>query len=93
MIKLIKSSFYHEAETKRALADFVLNQDVLSMSEQCRAFEMAFAEKQERAHAVFVTNGSAANLLLIQALLNQGRVRGGRVSASPPSLGRPTSCR
>ncbi|SFG43263.1 DegT/DnrJ/EryC1/StrS family aminotransferase [Streptomyces mirabilis] len=83
MIKLIKSSFYREAETKRALADFVLNQDVLSMSEQCRAFETAFAAKQERAYAVFVTNGSAANLLLIQALLNQARLqRGARVGFS-----------
>lgn len=80
MIKLIKSSFHREAETKRALAEFVLSQDVLSMSEQCRAFETAFAEKQERTYAVFVANGSVANLLLIQALLNQGRLRrGGRV--------------
>lgn len=82
-IKLIKSSFHHEEETKQALADFVLRQDVLSMNEQCHAFESAFAEKQERAHAVFVTSGSVADLLLIQALLNQGRLRrGDRVGCS-----------
>ncbi|MFF4549934.1 DegT/DnrJ/EryC1/StrS family aminotransferase [Streptomyces sp. NPDC001435] len=77
MIKLIKSSFHREADTKRALADFILSHDVFSMTEQCAAFETAFAAKQERAHAVFVANGSAANLLLIQALLNQGRLRRG----------------
>jgi CDP-6-deoxy-D-xylo-4-hexulose-3-dehydrase len=83
MIKLIKSSFYREAETKRALAEFVLSQDILSMNEQCRAFEKAFAAKQERRYAVFVANGSVANLLLIQALLNSGRLqRGGRIGFS-----------
>lgn len=83
MIKLIKSSFHREAETKRALADFVLGRDVLSMNEQCRMFEAAFAAKQKRTYAVFVSNGSVANLLLIQALLNQGRLRrGARVGFS-----------
>ncbi|MDU8997259.1 MULTISPECIES: DegT/DnrJ/EryC1/StrS aminotransferase family protein [Streptomyces] len=83
MIKLIKSSFHHESETKRALADFVLRQDVLSMNEQCRAFEEAFAARQECRHAVFVGNGSVANLLLVQTLLNQGRLRrGDRVGVS-----------
>ncbi|MEU2154386.1 DegT/DnrJ/EryC1/StrS aminotransferase family protein [Streptomyces sp. NPDC019396] len=83
MIKLVKSSFYRESETKRALAEFVLSQDILSMNAQCRAFETAFAARQERRFAVFVTNGSVANLLLLQALLNQGRLtRGARVGFS-----------
>lgn len=77
MIKLIKSSFYHEAETKQALADFILNQDILSMNAQCRQFEEAFAAKQQRKHAVYVSNGSVANLLLVQALLNLGRLQKG----------------
>jgi CDP-6-deoxy-D-xylo-4-hexulose-3-dehydrase len=42
------------------------------MGEQCRNFELAFAEKQECAEAVFVGSGSAANLVLVQALLNLG---------------------
>jgi CDP-6-deoxy-D-xylo-4-hexulose-3-dehydrase len=77
MIKLIKSSFYHEAETKRALTEFILSEDILSMNKECRKFEEAFAAKQERKYAVFVSNGSVANLLLIQALLNLGRLNKG----------------
>ncbi|MFI9649181.1 DegT/DnrJ/EryC1/StrS family aminotransferase [Streptomyces sp. NPDC052040] len=77
MIKLIKSTFHREAETRRALAEFVLRADMLSMGEQCRTFEQAFALRQGRRHAVFVGNGSVANLLLVQALLNEGRLRRG----------------
>lgn len=72
MIKLIKSSFYHEAETKKLLSDFILNEEILSMNKECKAFETSFAKKQGRKHAVYVSNGSVANLLLIQSLLNTG---------------------
>lgn len=72
MIKLIKSSFYNEAETKKALAEFILNEEILSMNKECKKFEESFAAKQGRKHAVYVSNGSVANLLLIQALLNLG---------------------
>lgn len=77
MIKLIKSSFYHEAETKQALAEFILNEEILSMNKECRKFEESFAAKQGRKHAVYVSNGSVANLLLIQSLLNLGRFQKG----------------
>lgn len=77
MIKLIKSSFYHETETKKALADFILHEDILSMNKECRTFEEAFAAKQGRKHAVYVSNGSVANLLLIQSLLNAGQLKKG----------------
>jgi CDP-6-deoxy-D-xylo-4-hexulose-3-dehydrase len=77
MIKLIKSSFYHEAETKQALAEFILNEEILSMNKECRKFEESFAAKQGRKHAVYVSNGSVANLLLIQSLLNLGRFKKG----------------
>ena len=72
MMRLVKSSFYRERETKEALVRFLLHADVLSMHEQCRQFEERFAARQERAYAVFVSSGSAANLLLVQALLNIG---------------------
>lgn len=72
MIKLVKSSFYHEKETKQALADFILNEDILSMNKECAKFEASFAKKQGRKHAVYVSNGSVADFLLIQSLLNQG---------------------
>jgi CDP-6-deoxy-D-xylo-4-hexulose-3-dehydrase len=77
VIKLIKSSFYHEAETKKALADFILNEEILSMNKECKKFETSFAEKQSRKHAVYVSNGSVANLLLIQSMLNLGRFKRG----------------
>lgn len=77
MIKLIKSSFYHETETKKALAEFILSEDILSMNKQCQQFEETFATKQERKHAVYVSNGSVANLLLVQALLNVGTLKKG----------------
>lgn len=77
MIKLIKSSFYHEKETKQALAKFILEEEILSMNRQCKMFEKAFAAKQGCKHAVYVSNGSVANLLLIQALLNSGKLKKG----------------
>src|SRR5262245_48307770 len=77
MIPLVKDTFYHDVETRRALADFIMNATVLSMSTECRRLEESFAAKQERRHAVFVSSGSAANLILIQALLNLGRLRRG----------------
>jgi CDP-6-deoxy-D-xylo-4-hexulose-3-dehydrase len=77
MIKLIKSSFYHETETKQALADFILKEDILSMNKECRKFEESFAAKQGRKHAVYVSNGSVANLLLIQSMLNLGHFKKG----------------
>ncbi|HMS25105.1 MAG TPA: DegT/DnrJ/EryC1/StrS family aminotransferase [Acidimicrobiia bacterium] len=72
MIRLIKSTFIHEQETKEALAEFILNESILSMGEQCRKFEIAFAAKQQTKHAVYVGNGSVANLLLIQSMMNTG---------------------
>ena len=77
MINLIKSSFYNETETKKSLADFILSTDIFSMNVQCKTFEESFALKQERKYAVFVNNGSVANLLLIQALLNNGTLKKG----------------
>ena len=77
VIKLVRSSFYHELETKRALAEFVLNSEIFSMSTQCREFEQAFAAKQGRKHAVYVANGSVANLLLIQSMMSLGHFRPG----------------
>lgn len=83
MIKLAKSSFYNEAETKRKLADFILSADRLSMGKETERFETAFAKKQKRKFAVFVNSGSSANLALLQALLNIGMLkRGDRIGVS-----------
>jgi len=77
MIKLIKSSFYKEKDTRKALSDFVLSAENMSMDKECAKFEEGFAKKQGRKYAVFVNSGSSANLALIQALLNLGELKKG----------------
>lgn len=77
MIRLMKSTFHNEVATKRALAEFILDAKILSMGRQCGRFESSFAAWQQRRRAVFVASGSAANLVLLQALLNVGRLRRG----------------
>lgn len=77
MIKLIKSSFYKEQETKAALADFIMTAEIFSMGKQCKEYEQSFAKKQSRKHGVFVSSGSMANLVLLQALLNKGLIKTG----------------
>lgn len=79
MIKLQKSTFFKEKETKESLCEFITRASVLSMGEECKKFELVFAEKQNRSHAVFVNSGSSANLLLIQAFLNSGRLKKGDI--------------
>lgn len=76
-IPLVAGSFYREAETQAALAAFVSSAKRFSMGAECEAFETAFAKFQERKYAVFVSNGSMANLVLLQSLLNAGRLKKG----------------
>jgi len=83
MIRLVKSTFYKERDTKRKLVDFILKSDLLSMGKETEKFEKNFAKKQERKYAVFVNSGSTANLVLLQALVNLGRLkRGDKVGVS-----------
>lgn len=77
MIKLIKSTFYNEQETKDALCDFIKRSDKLSIGKECGKFEKSFALYQERKRCVVVNSGSSANLALIQALLNLGKIKKG----------------
>ncbi len=76
-IPLIKHTFFEEEATKRALNTFISGAKMLSFGVQCQAFETAFAKYQKRSHCVFVNSGSSANLALIQALLNLGRLKPG----------------
>lgn len=79
----MKSTFLDEQRTKQRLAEFIIQAKQLSMGEECKAYEKAFAAKQGRKHAIFVSSGSAANLGLLQALLNTGKLkRGDRVGFS-----------
>lgn len=74
VIKLIKSTFYNEANTARQLSAFVREAPQLSFGPRCEEFERMFAAYQGRRHCVFVNSGSSANLALIQALRNVGRL-------------------
>ena len=71
-ISLIKSTFYNEEDTKRKLCDFIMDAKILSMKTECEKFEQNFSKKQGRKYSVYVCNGSCANMLLIQSLLNMG---------------------
>lgn len=83
MISLIKSTFYNEKDTKKKLCKFIVKADKLSIGNECRKFEQKFSTYQGRKHCLFVNSGSSANLALIQALLNLGRIkRGDRVGFS-----------
>jgi CDP-6-deoxy-D-xylo-4-hexulose-3-dehydrase len=76
-IKLMKSSFYKEWETKEKLCKFIQKTNILSMGEKCREFEKQFAHYQGRKFCVIFNSGSSANLALIQALLSIGLIEKG----------------
>ncbi|MBI5613913.1 DegT/DnrJ/EryC1/StrS family aminotransferase [Candidatus Gottesmanbacteria bacterium] len=83
MIKLIKSTFYKEIETKNKLVSFIKRAKQLSFGPECEMFEKRFAMWQGREHSVMLNSGSSANLAIIQALLNLGRIkRGDKVAFS-----------
>jgi len=77
MIPLVKSTFYKEKETKNKLIQFIKTSDKLSFGSECEKFEKNFAKWQKRKYCIFVNSGSSANLALIQALLNIGKVKQG----------------
>lgn len=77
MIKLIKSTFYNEQDTKEKLLSFISSAEMLSFGPQCDEFEKRFAKWQGRKYCTFVNSGSSANLAIIQALLNLGRIEKG----------------
>lgn len=77
MIKLIKSTFYKEQKTKNALCKFIKKSEKLSIGKECANFEKSFANYQGRKYCVLVNSGSSANLALIQALLNLGKIKRG----------------
>ena len=82
-INLIKSSFYNEKETKEKLCSFIMDAKKLSMGEECKKFEKKFSKFQNRKYSIFVTSGGAANLILIQSLMNMGKIKKGtRVGVS-----------
>ena len=77
MIPLMKTAFHRDLESRRELAEFILETSRLSMDQQCFQFENGFAEYQGRASAVLFNSGGSANLALLQALKNLGRLNDG----------------
>jgi CDP-4-dehydro-6-deoxyglucose reductase, E1 len=77
MIKLIKSTFYKEKETKRALCDFIDSSEQLSIGKMCGEFEEKFSKWQGRKYSVMFNSGSSANLALIQVLINLKKIKPG----------------
>ena len=77
VIKLMKSTFYNENETKKKLCDFIISSKQLSMGEKCLEFEKRFSEYQRRKYSVFFNSGSSANFALINALVNLRLIKSG----------------
>lgn len=76
-VPLVKTTMINDADARRRLASFIIHADKLSMGEYCLAFEKAFAKKQKRTYAVLFNSGGSANLAMLQALKNLGRLRQG----------------
>ncbi len=76
-IKLIKSTFYKERDTKKKLTSFITSAKQLSFGPECENFERNFSHYQGRKHTVFLNSGSSANLAIIQSLINLNRVKPG----------------
>ena len=90
MIKLIKSSFMNEQATKDKLCAFIQEAQQLSIGKYCKQFEEMFAVWQWSKYCVFFNSGRSANLALIQAMINLGKLnKGDKVAFS--SLTRATN--
>jgi len=76
-VPLMRYAFIEEKATREELARFILEAPRLSMGEQCLAFENAFGLYQGRDRAVLFNSGGSANLALLQALKNLGRLKEG----------------
>lgn len=76
-VPLMKNAFINEKDARKALSKFILTAPRLSMDAQCAAFEKAFAKKQGRKYAVLFNSGGSANLAMIQALKNLGKLKDG----------------
>ncbi|HEU4888118.1 MAG TPA: DegT/DnrJ/EryC1/StrS aminotransferase family protein [Thermoanaerobaculia bacterium] len=70
----MKNAFLEEQTTKRELSEFIMNARRLSMDMKCLEFERAFADYQGSQEAVLFNSGGSANLAMLQALRNLGRL-------------------
>ena len=77
MVKLMSNTFYKEKVIKEKLIDFISQAEILSMNINCKKFENDFSTFHQRKFSVLVNSGSSANLVLLQSLLNLGRLKKG----------------
>jgi CDP-6-deoxy-D-xylo-4-hexulose-3-dehydrase len=77
MIPLMKNAFLNEHATKQALADFIIKTQKFSMGEECHKFEGKFSNFQKRSESILFNSGGSANLALLQALKNLGKLNSG----------------
>jgi CDP-4-dehydro-6-deoxyglucose reductase, E1 len=77
MIPLMKNAFLNEVETKKALAEFIFRANKLSMDVECVAFENKFSKFQGRKESILFNSGGSANLAMLQALKNMGKLKDG----------------
>lgn len=77
MIPLMKNAFLNEFETKKALSEFIIHASRLSMDTECVKFEQQFAQYHGRKDAILFNSGGSANLALLQALKNIGKLKEG----------------
>lgn len=76
-IPLMRNAFINEAETKKQLAEFILNANMFSMGKECAKFEEKFAKWQGCKYALLFNSGGSANLALLQSLKSLGRLKDG----------------
>jgi CDP-6-deoxy-D-xylo-4-hexulose-3-dehydrase len=77
MIPLMKNAFLNEFETKKALAEFIIQSAKLSMDIKCAEFEKTFSQQQGATEGILFNSGGSANLALLQSLKNLGRLKDG----------------
>jgi CDP-6-deoxy-D-xylo-4-hexulose-3-dehydrase len=77
MIPLMKNAFLNEFETKKALGEFIIKSDRLSMDMKCAEFERTFSALQGAAEGILFNSGGSANLAMLQSLKNLGRLKEG----------------
>ncbi|MFX6899562.1 DegT/DnrJ/EryC1/StrS family aminotransferase, partial [Acinetobacter baumannii] len=61
----------------KALAEFILKANRLSMDKECALFEKKFSLYQGRKEAILFNSGGSANLAMLQALKNLGKLKEG----------------
>lgn len=76
-VPLMRNAFINEAETKKQLAEFILNANMFSMGKECEKFEKKFADWQGCKYALLFNSGGSANLALLQSLKSLGKLKEG----------------